>query len=173
MCFLVICTDSLLLRATLFGGTNVATNQVNKKAQSALDMLEDTHWPIGAQVKLGAVLIKLLIETACWTHDEERGVAPWDTRRDRGSKQVGMPQAAFIHDVVQSKTSRQGSLTLAPEIFNKVTCAVVSALSATCENEWQVDRFKTCSMRSSALLRPQEVPSHREPVKRREHCRLF
>ncbi|CAM9263757.1 unnamed protein product [Scytosiphon promiscuus] len=103
--------------------------EVNKKAQSALDMLEHTQWPIGAQVKLGAALIKLLIETACWTHDEERGVAPWDKRRDRRSKEAVMPQAAFIHDVVLGKTSRQGSLSLAPEIFNKMVEEDISRLA--------------------------------------------
>ncbi|CAM9586380.1 unnamed protein product, partial [Hapterophycus canaliculatus] len=104
--------------------------EVNKKAQSALDMLEDAHWPIGAQVKLGAALIKILIETACWTHDEENGgVIPWDEKRDRGSKEVALPQAAFIHDVVQGRTSRQGSLKLAPEIFNKMVEDDISRLA--------------------------------------------
>lgn len=100
--------------------------QVNKRAQNALDMLEDTHWPIGAQVKLGAALIKLLIETACWTHDEERGVVrAWDKGANRvggrgGAEGVPIPQAAFIHTVVKSKKSKQGNLYLAPEVFSKV-----------------------------------------------------
>lgn len=139
----------------LFGVTDVCIKQVNKKAQSALDMLEHTHWPIGAQVKLGAALIKLLIETACWTHDEERGgVAPWDKRRDRGSKSTSIPQAAFIHDVVSSRTSRQGSLTLAPEVFNKVRYAVSGRrfeLSAACEHFPVTETFS--NSRSVASLR--------------------
>lgn len=101
---------------------------MNKKAQNALDMLEDTQWPIGAQVKLGAALIKLLIETACWTRDEERGVVTaWDKGADGvgvgrrgGAEGVAIPQAAFLHNVVKSKNSRQGSLSLAPEVFAKV-----------------------------------------------------
>ena len=112
---------------------NVRAEQINKKAQNALDMLEDTQWPIGAQVKLGAALIKLLIETACWTHDEERGaVTAWDKGVDRvagkgGAEDVPMPKAAFLHNVVKSKKSKQGNLYLAPEVFSKVL-RVVRAL---------------------------------------------
>lgn len=100
--------------------------QINKKAQDVLDMPEGTEWATGAKVKLGAALIKLLIETACWTHDKERGVVtPWDKGADSlggrgGAKEVPMPQAAFLHNVVSVKKSRQGSLSLAPEIFSKV-----------------------------------------------------
>lgn len=88
-------------------------------------MPEGTEWPTGAKVKLGAALVKLLIETACWTHDKDRGVVtPWDKGADRvggrDSKEVPVPQAAFVHNVVSVKKSRQGSLFLAPEIFSKV-----------------------------------------------------
>lgn len=82
-----------------------------------MDMLEDSQWPIGARVKLGAALIKLLMETACWAHDPDEGVVAWDKR---GLQEASRPRAAFIHNVVNNRTSRQGSLTLAPEIFSKV-----------------------------------------------------
>eukprot|EP00903_Cladosiphon_okamuranus_P015271 g14112.t1 len=109
--------------------------EVNKKAQDALDMLEDTQWPIGAQVKLGAALIKLLIETACWTHDEEHGVlTAWDKGADRvagkgGAKGVPIPQAAFLHNVVKSKKNKQGNLYLAPEVFSKMVDEDISRLA--------------------------------------------
>lgn len=100
-------------------------------------MLEDTHWPIGAQVKLGAALIKLLMETACWAHDKESGVVTaWDkggAERGGGEQGTGgfpMPQAAFVHEIVKSKKSRQGSLTMAPEIFSKVTDSCVACASS-------------------------------------------
>ena len=111
---------------------------MNKKAQNALDMLEDAQWPIGAQVKLGAALIKLLIETACWTRDEEHGmVTAWDKGADRGGRRggaedVGIPQAAFLHNVVKSKNSRQGSLSLAPEVFAKVTYVLRVGVVGAC-----------------------------------------
>lgn len=93
-------------------------------------MPEGTEWPTGAKVKLGAALVKLLIETACWTHDKDRGlVKPWDKGADRvggrgGSREVPVPQAAFIHNVISVKKIRQGSLSLAPEIFSKVIDSV-------------------------------------------------
>lgn len=104
----------------------VTPKQINKKVQNVLDMPKETEWPTGAKVKLGAALIKLLIETACWTHDKDRGVVtPWDKGTDRvggrgDATEVPVPQAAFLHNVVSVKKSRQGSLSLAPEIFSKV-----------------------------------------------------
>eukprot|EP00752_Nemacystus_decipiens_P002243 g2126.t1 len=109
--------------------------EVNNKAQNALDMLEDTQWPIGAQVKLGAALIKFLIETACWTHDKERGVVTaWEKGADRvgsrgGTQGLSLPQAAFIHDVVKSKKTQQGNLYLAPEVFSKMVDDDISRLA--------------------------------------------
>lgn len=104
----------------------VSPKQINKKAQIVLDVPKDTEWPAGAKVKLGAALIKLLIETACWTHDKDRGVVtPWDKGVDRmagrgDAEEVPAPQPAFLHNVVTVNNRRQGSLSLAPEIFSKV-----------------------------------------------------
>ena len=97
---------------------------MNKKALEALDMLEYTSWPIGAQVKLGAALIKLLMETATWAHDNNQGgvsaVGTGEGGRGRGSASV--PRAAFIHQVVMCKhKQQQGSLSLAPEVYAKVS----------------------------------------------------
>ncbi|CBJ30655.1 mitochondrial DNA-directed RNA polymerase [Ectocarpus siliculosus] len=110
--------------------------EVNKQAQDALDMLEDTHWPIGAQVKLGAALIKLLIETACWTYDKESGVVTaWDKGGaergggERDTEGFPMPKAAFVHDIIKGKNSRKGSLTMAPEIFSKMVDEDISRLA--------------------------------------------
>lgn len=133
--------------------------KVNVKAQNALDMLEDAQWPIGAKVKLGAALIKLLIETACWTHDEERGlVTAWDKGADRvggrgGKEGVPIPQAAFLHNVVTSKKSKQGKLYLAPEVFSKV-CMWRGGYSASCVVE--LLRFDAVCL--AAATQPRRLP---------------
>lgn len=128
-----------LLCISLRTSVNARVEQVNDKAQNALDMLEDTQWPIGAQVKLGAALIKLLIETACWTHDEQRGVVTaWDKGADRvggrgRAEGVPIPQAAFLHNVVnKSKKSKQGNLYLAPEVFSKVGALPSGVVNCPC-----------------------------------------
>ncbi|CAM9937269.1 unnamed protein product, partial [Laminaria digitata] len=107
--------------------------EVNKKAQEALDMLEYTAWPVGAQVKLGAALVKFLIETATWAHDEGRGgVSALETGDGGGGRDsVGVPRAAFVHQVVMCKhKQQQGSLSLAPEIFAKMVDEDISRLAA-------------------------------------------
>ncbi|CAN0414773.1 unnamed protein product [Pylaiella littoralis] len=109
--------------------------EINKKAQIVLDVPKNTEWPAGAKVKLGAALIKLLIETACWTHDKDRGVVtPWDKGVDRmagrgDAEEVPAPQPAFLHNVVTVNNRRQGSLSLAPEIFSKMVDEDISRLA--------------------------------------------
>lgn len=98
--------------------------KVNKKAMLAYDSLDYAAWPMGAQVKLGAALIRFLLETACWTEDGEDGVAAW---KREGAEEAGVglgkdgtPQPAFVHEVVKRGKKQQGSLSLAPEVYKQV-----------------------------------------------------
>lgn len=98
---------------------------MNKKAQAALDALDCASWPMGAQVKLGAALIKCLLETACWTHEKTReGATPWDGDLEGVAEGGEVPQPAFVHNVISTKKNkRQGALSLAPEIYAKAGVA--------------------------------------------------
>lgn len=80
-------------------------------------------------MKLGAALIRFLLESACWTMDAEgEGVVAWDD--GKGVEEGGpgaragetlQPKPAFIHNVVTDrKMHRQGYISLAPEVFKKV-----------------------------------------------------
>lgn len=102
--------------------------QLTAKAQDALDSLDYQSWPLGAQVKLGAALIRFLLESACWTMDPEgEGVVAWDDGKDAeqggpGAEETLKPKPAFIHNIVADrKKHRQGYISLAPEVFKKVS----------------------------------------------------
>ena len=84
-------------------------------------MLEHTQWPVGAQVKLGAALVKFLIETATWVHNEDSGGVSAARKGEGGRAEGELPRAAFVHEVVKRKhKQQQGTLSLAPEIYAKV-----------------------------------------------------
>lgn len=76
------------------------TPQVNKLAENALESLEYADWPLAARIKLGAALIKYLLESASWSED-------------------GRP--AFIHEVRSTKVRRRhGVVAMDSAVYNKV-----------------------------------------------------
>lgn len=90
-----------------------------------MESSEDAPWPMGAQIKLGAALVKFLIETAWFTSTGDGdgdGVEAWDKNMEDESRSCGQPQAAFVHNVMSNKVNRrQGTLSLTPEVFRKVS----------------------------------------------------
>lgn len=110
---------------TITVSVSYITPQLSAKAQDALDSLDYQSWPLGAQVKLGAALIRFLLESACWTMDADgEGVVAWDGGKgveEGGAGETLIPKPAFIHNVVADrKMHRQGYISLAPEVFKKV-----------------------------------------------------
>lgn len=113
--------------------------KVNKKAELAYDSLDYAAWPMGAQVKLGAALIRFLLETACWTENQEHGVAAWKQEgagegeeEGVGLGQDGTPQPAFVHEVVKRGKKQQGNLSLAPEVYKQVRFGFVGGFLVVC-----------------------------------------
>ncbi|CAM9911438.1 unnamed protein product, partial [Sphacelaria rigidula] len=74
--------------------------QVNKLAETALESLEYADWPLAARIKLGAALIKYLLETASWSED-------------------GRP--AFYHEVRSMNVKRRhGVVAMDPAVYSKM-----------------------------------------------------
>ena len=91
-------------------------------------MLEHTAWPIGAQVKLGAEWVKLIIQTATWAHDETLGgVFGLEPGEGVGGRALaGMPRAAFVLLVVMrmcnhKQQQQQGALSLPLMVYAKAS----------------------------------------------------
>lgn len=73
---------------------------MNKLAETALESLEYADWPLAARIKLGAALIKYLLETASWSED-------------------GRP--AFYHEVRSMNVKRRhGVVAMDPAVYSKV-----------------------------------------------------
>lgn len=73
---------------------------MNKQAERALDSLEYADWPLAARIKLGAALIKFLLETAAWSEE-------------------GRP--AFVHEVRSMQVRRRhGVIAMDEAVYSKV-----------------------------------------------------
>ncbi|CAN0467911.1 unnamed protein product, partial [Discosporangium mesarthrocarpum] len=74
--------------------------QINRLAERALDSLDYADWPTAVRIKLGAALIKSLLETATRSED-------------------GRP--AFIHEIRSRQHKRRhGIVALDPSVYNKM-----------------------------------------------------
>lgn len=84
---------------------------MNKQAERALDSLEYADWPLAARIKLGAALIKFLLETAAWSES-------------------GRP--AFVHEIRSTHVKRRhGVIAMNEAVYSKVSkmCGSIDATS--------------------------------------------
>ncbi|KAG5180911.1 hypothetical protein JKP88DRAFT_263682 [Tribonema minus] len=96
-------------QVALRGSARRHVREVNIRAKRALDMLEVTDWPDALKVQLGAVLVKLLCDTAKVTPEATRG-QPEPT-----------PEAAFRHEIRQLRANKKlGMLFLTPAAYKRV-----------------------------------------------------